>query len=165
MKTYKLSTPLKTEDIALLEKGDKVLISGIIYTARDAAHKKITEAMDQNLELPFDIKGQIIYYCGPSPAKEGQVIGAAGPTTSGRMDKYTPQLIEAGLKGMIGKGSRSQSVYDSIKKNQALYLIAIGGAGAFYADKIINCELIAYPELGAEAVYKLTVKDFLCYVD
>lgn len=165
MRTIRINTPITDESISSLKSGDKVLISGTIYTARDAAHKRIIEAMDNNEALPFDIKEQVIYYCGPSPAKDNQVIGAAGPTTSGRMDKYTPRLLEAGLKVMIGKGLRSEEVLNSIKKNNALYLIAIGGAGAFYADTIKKCELIAYPDLGAEAIYKLSVIDFLCYLD
>src|SRR5699024_1538396 len=135
-----------------------------MYTARDAAHKRMTEQIEKGEELPFELKNQVIYYVGPTPAKPGEVIGSAGPTTSSRMDKYTSALLERGLKGMIGKGYRSQEVIDSISKNNAVYFAAIGGSGALLAKKIKSVELVAYQELGTEAVRKLTVEDFPCMV-
>jgi fumarate hydratase subunit beta len=132
----------------------------VLYVARDAAHKKMVEALEKGEPLPFDIKGQTIYYMGPSPAPPGKVIGAAGPTTSARMDVYTPRLLAAGLKGMIGKGARSQEVKDALKKHRAVYMAAVGGAGALISKTIIKSEVIAYPELGPEAILKLEVKDF-----
>jgi fumarate hydratase subunit beta len=155
-----LTTPLTQEKLKDLKAGDNVLISGVIYTGRDAAHKKMVEALEQGLELPFDMKDQIIYFVGPTPAKEGQVIGSAGPTTSGRMDAYSPKLIAQGLTGMIGKGLRSEDVIEAMKKHGAVYFGAIGGAGALIAKRIVSAEVIAYPELGPEAVRKLVVKDF-----
>jgi len=137
-----------------------VLLTGVIYVARDAAHKRMVEALDQDKPLPFDIKGQTIYYMGPSPAKPGQPIGSAGPTTSGRMDAYSPRLMAEGLKGMVGKGMRSQAVKDAMKKHKAVYLAAIGGAGALISKSIKKSEVIAYEELGAEAVRRLEVEDF-----
>ena len=142
-----------------LKAGDNLLLTGTLYVARDAAHKKIKEALKGG-PLPFDIQGQTIYYMGPSPAPPGHVIGAAGPTTSKRMDSYTPFLIQAGLKGMIGKGARSQMVKDLMKKHGVVYLAAVGGAGALISKSIVKSEVIAYPELGPEAVLKLEVKDF-----
>lgn len=156
----KLITPLRTEDLEKLKIGDEVLISGIIFSARDAAHKKIVEAMDRGETLPFELAGQVIYYMGPSPAKPGQVIGSAGPTTSGRMDAFAPRLMEAGLKGMIGKGKRSQKVVDAIKQYKCVYFGATGGVGALLAKAIKKAKVIAYSELGAEAVMELGVKDF-----
>jgi len=156
----RLETPLTQEKVKGLKAGDKVLISGVIYTGRDAAHKKIVEAMDQGLALPFPMKDQIIYFVGPTPAKEGQVIGSAGPTTSGRMDTYSPKLIAEGLTGMIGKGLRSPEVIEAMKQHGAVYFGAIGGAGALIAKRIVSAEVIAYPELGPEAVRRLVVKDF-----
>ncbi|HPY96409.1 MAG TPA: FumA C-terminus/TtdB family hydratase beta subunit [Candidatus Cloacimonadota bacterium] len=164
MKTYRINTPIKQEELQKLKAGDKVLLSGTIYTARDAAHKRMINALENHQTLPFDLENQIIYYCGPSPARDGLPIGAAGPTTSTRMDTYTPTLLANGVKMVIGKGERSQGVIDSLKKNEAIYLIAIGGAGAFYANKVVSSEIIAWSDLGAEAVYKLEVKDFLCFV-
>ncbi len=155
-----ITTPLIQNEIDKLNSGDQVLISGIIYTARDAAHKKLTDAISSGEDLPFEIKDSTIYYVGPSPTKPGEIIGSAGPTTSYRMDAYTPTLLDLGLKGMIGKGSRNNEVQESIKKNKAVYFAAIGGAGALIANSIISCEVIAYPELGAEAIHKLKVKDF-----
>ena len=155
-----LETPLTQEKLIGLKAGDNVLISGVIYTGRDAAHKKMVEAMDQGAELPFTMKDQIIYFVGPTPAKEGQVIGSAGPTTSGRMDAYSPKLIADGLTGMIGKGLRSLEVIEAMKKHGAVYFGAIGGAGALIAKRIVSAEVIAYPELGSEAVRRLVVKDF-----
>ncbi|HZK53929.1 MAG TPA: Fe-S-containing hydro-lyase [Desulfosporosinus sp.] len=159
-KAIHLETPLTQEKLIGLKAGDNVLISGVIYTGRDAAHKKMVEAMDQGAELPFTMKDQIIYFVGPTPAKDGQVIGSAGPTTSGRMDAYSPKLIAEGLTGMIGKGLRSLEVIEAMKKHGAVYFGAIGGAGALIAKRIVSAEVIAYPELGSEAVRRLVVKDF-----
>lgn len=155
----KIYTPLTEEQIRELKAGDSVLISGEIYTARDAAHKKFAEALDENKPLPLDLKDAIIYYMGPTPAKPGQIIGSAGPTTSSRMDAYTPRLLELGLKGMIGKGSRSKEVIESMKKNCAVYFAAIGGAGVLMAKAIKKVEVVAYDELGSEAVRKLFVEE------
>jgi len=140
--------------------GTRVTISGVIYTARDAAHHRLIQALDRGEELPFDLKGQTLYYMGPSPARAGQVIGSAGPTTSSRMDKYTPKLLAAGIKAIIGKGSRSTEVREAIKKYKAVYLVATGGAGALLARAIREVEVIAYEELGAEAIRRLTVENF-----
>ena len=155
-----INTPLTEEVLHELKAGDRVLLNGIIYTGRDAAHKRLAELIEKGEELPMDIKNQTIYYVGPCPAKPGQVIGSAGPTTSGRMDAYAPLLMEHGLKGMIGKGLRSQEVVDSIIKNNAVYFAAIGGAGALLAEAIKEAEVIAFPDLGAEAIYKLKVENF-----
>ena len=155
-----ITTPLTDEIISNLKSGDEVLISGTIYTARDAAHKKLVDSINSGDSLPFDIKNAIIYYVGPSPKKPGDVIGSAGPTTSYRMDAYTPTLLDLGLKGMIGKGSRNKNVVESIKKNHAVYFAAIGGAGALISSTIKSSEVIAYEELGPEAVHKLTVENF-----
>lgn len=156
----RLNLPLKDTDIADLKAGEQVFISGIIYTGRDAAHKRMTEALDKGKKLPIDIKGHTIYYVGPTPAKPGQVIGSAGPTTSSRMDAYTPRLLEAGLKGMIGKGKRSAEVVEAIKKHKAVYFAAAGGAGALLSKKIRKAEVIAYADLGPEAIYRIEVEDF-----
>lgn len=156
----KIDLPLTDEVIKDLHAGDSLSLSGVMYVARDAAHKRMVAALDDNKPLPFDIKGQTIYYMGPSPAPPGKVIGAAGPTTSGRMDAYAPRLIAAGLKGMIGKGARSNAVKESMKKYGAVYLGAVGGAGALLSRSIIRSETIAYEELGPEAVLKIEVKDF-----
>jgi fumarate hydratase subunit beta len=158
--TKKINLPLTEKIIASLKAGDEVLLSGVIYVARDAAHKRMVEALDKGNPLPFDIKGQTIYHMGPSPAPPGKVIGSAGPTTSSRMDVYTPPLLAAGLKGMIGKGVRSREVKEALKKYKAVYLGATGGAGALISKTITKSEVIAYPELGPEAVLKLEVKDF-----
>ncbi|MCI8378077.1 MAG: Fe-S-containing hydro-lyase [Lachnospiraceae bacterium] len=152
-------TPLSDEIVSNLKAGDYVYLSGTIYTARDAAHKRIYEAMQRGEEIPLELMNNIIYYLGPSPAREGQVIGSAGPTTSSRMDKYTPLLLENGLKGMIGKGKRSQEVIDSMHKNHAVYFAAIGGAGALLSKCIKKSEIIAYEDLGTEAVRKLEVEN------
>ena len=152
--------PLTDETLEELRAGDNVLLTGVLYVARDAAHKRMVEALDQGKSLPFDIKGQTIYFMGPSPAKPGQPIGSAGPTTSGRMDVYSPRLIAEGLKGMIGKGMRSQGVKDTMKKYKAVYMAAIGGAGALISKSIKKSEVIAYEELGAEAIRRLEVEDF-----
>jgi fumarate hydratase subunit beta len=156
----KVKLPLTDEVLADLRAGDNVLLSGVMYVARDAAHKRIVDALDQGKPLPFDIRGQTIYFMGPSPAKPGQVIGSAGPTTSGRMDAYSPRLIAEGLKGMVGKGMRSPAVKDAIKKHKAVYMAAIGGTGALIARTIKKSDVVAYEELGAEAVLRLEVKDF-----
>ncbi|MBI2863380.1 MAG: Fe-S-containing hydro-lyase [Chloroflexi bacterium] len=155
-----ISAPLTNEDVAKLKAGDKVSIRGVMYVARDAAHKRIVEALGRGEAPPFPLEGAIVYYMGPSPAKPGKVIGAAGPTTSGRMDSYAPTLMARGLKGMIGKGMRSKAVKEAIKEHKAIYFAAIGGAGALIAQRIKAAEVIAYPELGAEAVYRLEVDDF-----
>ena len=159
-----LSTPLKTEELKKLRIGDRVLLNGIIYSARDAAHHRMLQLLAENKPLPCDLNGQVIYYMGPSPAKAGQALGAAGPTTSYRMDAYAPELIARGLKGMIGKGVRNQAVIDAIQKYKAVYFAAIGGAGALISKRIISAEIIAYPELGAEAIRRLKVKDFPVFV-
>ncbi len=156
----RIDTPLTQEKLKSLKAGDNVLINGVIYTGRDAAHKKMVEALEQGQDLPFEMTDQIIYFVGPSPAKEGQVIGSAGPTTSGRMDAYSPKLIAKGLTGMIGKGLRLPEVIEAMKKHGAVYFGAIGGAGALIAKRIVSAEVIAYPELGPEAVRRLVVKDF-----
>jgi len=156
----KVTLPLTDETLKDLRAGDDVLLSGVMYVARDAAHKRMVEALEQGKPLPFDIKGQTIYFMGPSPAKPGQVIGSAGPTTSGRMDSYSPRLIAEGLKGMIGKGMRSPAVKDAMVKYKAVYFAAIGGAGALISRSIKKSEVIAYEELGAEAVRRLEIKDF-----
>lgn len=153
-------TPLSKEMAATLKAGDYVYITGKIYTARDAAHKRMDEALNANENLPIDLENNIIYYMGPSPAREGRVIGSAGPTTSSRMDKYTPRLLEMGLTGMIGKGKRQQSVLDSIVKNGAVYFAAIGGAGALLSKCIKKSKVIAYDDLGTEAIRELIVEDF-----
>ena len=158
--TKKVALPLTDETLQDLKAGDNVLLTGIIYVARDAAHKRMVEALEQEKPLPFDIRGQTIYFMGPSPAKPGQPIGSAGPTTSGRMDSYSPRLIAEGLKGMIGKGMRSQVVKDAMKKYKAVYFAAIGGAGALISRSIKKSEVIAYEELGAEAIRRLEVEDF-----
>src|SRR4030043_1958319 len=160
MATINIKTPLDEETISKLKAGDQVFITGTIYSARDSAHKRMVEALDKGEKLPFDITNQILYYMGPSPAKPGQVIGSAGPTTSGRMDSYALRLMAAGLKGMIGKGSRSQAVKDAMKKYKAVYLASIGGAGALISKSIKKAEVIAYEELGAEAILRLEVEDF-----
>jgi len=156
----KMQTPLTKGTARRLKAGDAVEISGVIYAARDAAHKKLTALLDEGQKLPFDIRDQIIYYVGPCPAGPGQVIGSAGPTTSGRMDVYAPRLIELGLTGMIGKGLRDSQVTEAMKKHGAVYFGATGGAGALLSKCIISEEITAFPELGPEALRKLEVKDF-----
>ena len=154
-----LTTPLKKEDALRLRAGDSCLLTGVIYTARDAAHKRLCELAAAGKPLPFDPTDAVIYYVGPTPAAPGQVIGSAGPTTSGRMDAYSPRLLDAGLKIMIGKGNRSDAVVESMIKNGAVYLAAIGGAGALMAASIEQAELVCWADLGCEAVRRLTVKD------
>jgi len=160
MEIKHITTPLTQEKVKDLKSGDSVLISGTIYTGRDAAHQRLVDAINNGEALPFDPKDSIIYYVGPAPAKPGKPIGSAGPTTSYRMDDLTVPLLELGLTGMIGKGARNQTVIDSMKKNGAIYFAAIGGAGALIANTIKECEIIAFEDLGPEAVRKLTVVDF-----
>ena len=155
-----LDTPLTKDVVKTLRAGDTVLISGEIYTARDAAHKRMIETLEKGESLPFDIKDKIIYYAGPTPAKPGAVIGSCGPTTSGRMDAYAPTLIRLGLTGMIGKGLRTAEVVEAMKESGAVYFGAIGGAGALIAKSVMDAEVVAYEDLGTEAIRKLTVKDF-----
>lgn len=157
---HTIEAPLAEEKARELKAGDIVSINGIIYTARDAAHKRMVSLIQEGKPLPFDIRDQIIYYVGPCPAKPGDVIGSAGPTTSSRMDAYAPELIKLGLKGMIGKGLRNEAVIDAMKSCGAVYFGAIGGAGALIARSIVTEEMIAFPDLGAEAIRRLTVKDF-----
>jgi len=160
MATLNIKTPLDEDTIKNLKAGDQVFITGVIYTARDSAHKRIVEAMDKGEKPPLDLANQIIYYMGPTPAKPGQPIGSAGPTTSGRMDSYAPRLMAIGLKGMIGKGNRSQAVKDAIKEHKAVYFAAIGGAGALISQSIKKADVIAYEDLGAEAIRRLEVENF-----
>lgn len=154
-----INVPLKEEDINSLKSGDYVYLTGTIYTARDAAHKRMYEAMLKKEQLPVALEGNVLYYLGPSPARQGQVIGSAGPTTSSRMDKYTPDMLDAGLKGMVGKGKRSAEVIDAIKRNKAVYFAAVGGAGALLSKCIKEAEVIAYDDLGTEAVRRLRIEE------
>ncbi|MDD6491769.1 MAG: Fe-S-containing hydro-lyase [Firmicutes bacterium] len=155
-----ITVPYDEKTARELRSGDYVYMTGTIYTARDAAHKRMYEALEEGKELPFDIRNNVIYYMGPSPAREGRPIGSAGPTTASRMDKYTPLLLDLGLKGMIGKGKRTDAVKEAIVRNKAVYFAAVGGAGALLSKAILNSEVIAYDDLGTEAIRKLTVKDF-----
>ncbi len=159
-KTYNLTTPLSDKDIEMLKCGDVVYLSGTIYTARDAAHKRLIDLINEGKELPFDLKGSVIYFVGPTPPKPGDPIGSAGPTTSYRMDSYSPTLIKLGQKGMIGKGKRSQEVRDACKKYKAVYFGATGGAGALLGKQIKSAKVIAYEELGPEAIRELEVENF-----
>jgi len=160
MESIKLTPPLTDQDIEKLRSGQKAIITGYIFTARDAAHKKMVELIEKGEKLPFDPKGQIIYFVGPTPAKPGMVIGSAGPTTSGRMNKYSPVMLDAGLKGMIGKGEMAGDVPDALRRNKGVYFVATGGAAALIAKKITEAEVVAYDELGPEAVRRLKVDDF-----
>lgn len=160
----KITTPLTIDKTRQLKAGDQVLISGTIYTGRDAAHQRLVDCINNNEALPFDVKDQIIYYVGPAPAKPGAVIGSCGPTTSYRMDDLTVPLLDLGLKGMIGKGKRNQTVIDGMKKNGAVYFAAIGGAGALIANSVKSSKVIAYDDLGSEAIRELIVEDFPCLV-
>jgi fumarate hydratase subunit beta len=160
MAEIKLKTPLTDTDVEKLKIGDKVLLTGVIYTGRDAAHKRLYDLVQAGKELPVDIRGQVIYYVGPAPAKPGKPIGSAGPTTSYRMDAYAPRLMELGLKGMIGKGNRGADVVAAMKKHKAVYFGATGGAGALLAKSIKKAETIAYEDLGPEAIQRLEVEDF-----
>ncbi len=155
-----LETPLDDSTVEKLKAGDKVRISGVLYTGRDAAHKRLIEIVESGKDLPFDVKGQLLYYVGPTPAKPGQVIGSAGPTTSYRMDTYAPTLIKMGLKGTIGKGSRSKEVIEAMKTHKAVYFAAVGGAAALIAKTIKNVEIIAFDDLGTEAIRKMEVENF-----
>lgn len=156
----RITAPLTDAVVDKLKAGDKVLITGVMYTARDAAHKRLIDLLNAGKELPVDLKGQIIYYVGPTPEKPGEVIGSAGPTTSGRMDAYTPRLIELGLKGMVGKGARSKEVKDAICRHKAVYMAAVGGAAALIRRSIKKAEIVAYEDLGPEAIRRLEVVDF-----
>jgi fumarate hydratase subunit beta len=156
----RLKTPFRDEEVEKLRRGDRVLISGVVYTGRDAAHKRLIDLLKAGKALPFDIRGQVIYYVGPAPAKPGQILGSAGPTTSYRMDAYSPTLIEKGLKGMIGKGMRSEAVKEAMKKFKAVYFAATGGAGALLAKRVKKVEIVAYEDLGPEAIRRLEVEDF-----
>jgi fumarate hydratase subunit beta len=160
MAQYTLNTPLTSEDTKKLKAGDTVLLNGTIFTARDAAHKRLVELLEKGEELPFDIEGSVIYFVGPTPPKPGDPIGSAGPTTSYRMDSFSPTMLKNGSKGMIGKGKRNQDVKDACVEYDGIYFGATGGAGALLGKKITSAEVIAYPELGPEAVRRITVKDF-----
>lgn len=164
MKTHKINLPINAQELAEIKPGDKVLLSGELFTARDAAHKRMIEILDSGEELPFDISKTAIFYCGPSPKAEGNICGAVGPTTSSRMDAYTPRLLQAGLKVMIGKGDRAEQAMKAIADHGAIYLSAIGGISAVLNSCIVSCETFLWEELGAEAVHKLVVKDFPCYL-
>ncbi len=160
MDIINITSPLMPEVFEKLKVGTLVLISGVVYTARDAAHRKLVHAINSSAELPFSLEGQTLYYMGPSPSRQGQIIGSAGPTTSGRMDVYTPILLAAGLKAMIGKGERSDEVKKAIKRYQAIYFITIGGAGALLSSTIQKAQVIAYPELATEAIMQLELEEF-----
>jgi fumarate hydratase subunit beta len=164
MAEHKITTPLTDDVVAKLRSGDKVFITGFILAGRDSAHKKLVDLIKEGKELPIDIKGQLIYYVGPTPARPGKAIGSAGPTTSYRMDSYAPILHSLGLKGTIGKGSRSKDVKEAMMKYKAVYLASVGGAGALISKSIENSEIVAYPELGPEAIRRMKVKDFPCIV-
>jgi fumarate hydratase subunit beta len=160
MEIKNIQLPITKEIASSLKAGDYVYLSGVMYSARDAAHKRMVETLDKGEALPIDLKDLTVYYLGPSPAKPDQVIGSAGPTTAGRMDKYTPRLLDLGITGMIGKGKRSDAVKAAIKKNHAVYLAAVGGAGALLSKCIKKADIVAYEDLGAEAIYRLEVEDF-----
>ncbi|MFH1731939.1 MAG: Fe-S-containing hydro-lyase [Planctomycetota bacterium] len=160
----RLTTPLSREDVAHLKAGDRVLLCGVIYTARDTAHKRLVAMLERGDEPPFGLDGQVIYYAGPSPARPGEIVGSAGPTTSGRMDPYTPPLLGAGVRATIGKGKRSPAVIEAMTERGAVYLGAVGGVAALLARCITACDVIAFPELGPEAVRRLEVKDFPAFV-
>lgn len=164
MKIHKINLPINEEEIAKIKPGDKVLLNGELFTARDAAHKRMIEILDHGEELPLDLSKTAIFYCGPSPKAEGNICGAVGPTTSSRMDAYTPRLLKAGLKIMIGKGDRAEHVMQEITNHRAIYLSAIGGISAVLNSCIVSCETYLWPEMGAEAIHKLVVKDFPCYL-
>jgi len=164
MAEHRITTPVTDETIAKLRAGDKVFITGYLLTGRDSAHKKLADLIKEGKELPVDIKGQFIYYVGPTPARPGKAIGSAGPTTSYRMDSYTPLLHSLGLKGTIGKGSRNKEVLEAMMKHKAVYLASVGGAGALISKSIESSEVVAYPELGPEAIRRVKVKDFPCIV-
>ena len=156
----KLKTPLDDQSVERLKSGDRVLLSGYVYSARDSAHKRLVDLLDKGEQLPFDIKGQVIYFVGPTPARPGRPIGSAGPTTSSRMDKYSPRLIAQGLKGMIGKGFRSPEVIEAMKRYTCVYFAAVGGAGALLAQRIMESKIVAYEDLGPEAIRRLKLDNF-----
>lgn len=158
--TYRLTTPLTREDLAPLRAGDRVLLSGVLYTGRDAAHRRLAEALGRGEPLPVDLRGQAIYYVGPCPAPPGFPVGSCGPTTSGRVDAYTPLMLEQGLMAMIGKGFRTQEVVQAMVRHGAVYFSATGGAGALIARRVTACEVVAYGDLGAEAIHRMQVEDF-----
>jgi len=158
--SIKIQLPLEDADLERLRAGDHVLLSGVIYTARDAAHRRMVAALEKGEPLPFDVRGQVIYYVGPTPARPGRVIGSAGPTTSMRLDPYTPALLKAGLKGIIGKGARGPAVREALKKHKAVYFLAVGGTGALLSQRIKKVDIIAYEDLGTEAVRRMEVEDF-----
>jgi fumarate hydratase subunit beta len=164
MAEHRITTPVSDELIEKLRAGDRVFITGSLYTGRDSAHKKLIDLVNEGKELPIDVKGQFIYYVGPTPARPGNPIGSAGPTTSYRMDSYAPTLHKLGLKGTIGKGARNEEVKNALKEHKAVYLAAVGGAGALISKSIVHAEVIAYPELGPEAIRRVEVKDFPCIV-
>ncbi len=164
MAEHKITTPVSDEVIAELKAGDSIFITGYLYTGRDSAHKKLIDLITEGKELPIDVKGQFIYYVGPTPARPGKPIGSAGPTTSYRMDSYAPTLYKLGLKGSIGKGARNEEVKDALKKYKGVYVASVGGAGALISKSIEEAEIIAYPELGPEAIRRIKVKDFPCIV-
>lgn len=156
-----IDLPLTGQQVLSLFAGDAVLLSGVLYTARDAAHRRLSELLENKLPLPVELRDQTVYYVGPAPARPGEPIGSAGPTTSGRMDLWAPRLIaECGLRGMIGKGDRSEPAIEAMKQHRAVYFAAVGGAGAFLASCVVECAVVAYPDLGAEAVHRLVVRDF-----
>ncbi|NLZ52598.1 MAG: Fe-S-containing hydro-lyase [Thermoanaerobacteraceae bacterium] len=159
-KVVRINTPVTTEEVRKLKAKDNVLITGVVYTGRDAAHKRLINLLNKGKELPIDLKGQLIYYVGPAPAKPGHAAGSAGPTTSYRMDPYTPQLLKLGIRGMIGKGTRSKEVIDAMKEYGAVYFGAIGGAGALISKSIKKVEVVCYEDLGAEAIHRFYVEDF-----
>lgn len=158
--THHIRTPLTAEAVRILHAGDEIRISGTLYTARDAAHKKLCELLDAGKPLPVDLRDQIIYYTGPAPTPPGHAIGSCGPTTSYRMDRYTPALLDAGLRGVIGKGRRAQFVIDALVSHTAVYFSAEGGCGALLANYVRTCEVVAFPELGTEAIHRLEVENF-----
>ena len=160
----RLTTPLSANDVARLRVGDRVLLSGVVYTARDTAHKRLVQMLERGEKLPFDLDGQMIYYAGPSPTRPGEVVGSCGPTTSGRMDPYTPALLKAGIRATIGKGKRSPAVVDAMKACGAVYLGVVGGVAALLARCVTSCQVIAFAELGPEAVRRLEVKDLPAFV-
>jgi len=160
MDAININSPLEAEVVEKLKVGDRVLITGVVYTARDAAHRRLVQAINKDEKLPFNLEGQTLYYMGPSPARPGQVIGSAGPTTSSRMDVYTPPLLAIGLRAMIGKGSRSEEVKEIIKKHRAVYFVTIGGAGALLSKAIKKAKVIAYPDLATEAIMRLELEGF-----
>lgn len=163
-KTFHIETPLNDETISVLHAGDRVYLSGIVYTARDAAHKRILELLKRGEQLPFELSGQVIYYCGPTPSPPGRIIGSCGPTTSSRMDIYTPRLLALGLKGMVGKGKRSPEVKKAVMEHKAIYFGAPGGVGALLSKCVMSSEVIAFEDLGPEAIFKLEIKEMPLFV-